>query len=419
MRSAGGGQAEVRIQPRQALRLRAGRDRADPRVKPGDPPDGFPLAYEVMAGNTSDKTTLRAFLAKIEAQYGSAKRTWVMDRGIPTEEVLAEMRASQTPIHYLVGTPRGRLTKLEKALAAKPWEDVRESVRVKLIEQEQETYVFARSQARREKEQAMRRRRLRKLIKRLRELQGQNLTRDELLLKLGAAKKEAGKAYGLLTIHTPTKDQPVTPQTFHFALDRKKLRIARRREGGYLLRSNIRGDDPGHLWRLYLQLVEIEQAFKELKNDLSIRPIHHQLEDRIEAHIFVAFLAYGLMVTLKQRLKALAPGLTPRAVLEKLAAIQMIDVELPTTDGRTVVLARHTEPENDHLLLLQRLKLAPPPPPPPKKTGPPPSPRQKSRPRPSARSPERSLPVVPTFGLAPERFQRLRLAKTRQLVKSG
>jgi len=351
--------------------LRAGRDRADPRVKPGDPPDGFPLAYEVMAGNTSDKTTLRAFLAKIEAQYGSAKRTWVMDRGIPTEEVLAEMRASQTPIHYLVGTPRGRLTKLEKALAAKPWEDVRESVRVKLIEQEQETYVFARSQARREKEQAMRRRRLRKLIKRLRELQGQNLTRDELLLKLGAAKKEAGKAYGLLTIHTPTKDQPVTPQTFHFALDRKKLRIARRREGGYLLRSNIRGDDPGHLWRLYLQLVEIEQAFKELKNDLSIRPIHHQLEDRIEAHIFVAFLAYGLMVTLKQRLKALAPGLTPRAVLEKLAAIQMIDVELPTTDGRTVVLARHTEPENDHLLLLQRLKLDLPAQPPPKITAPP------------------------------------------------
>src|SRR5271167_1989040 len=409
MRSAGGGQAEVRIQPRQALRLRAGRDRADPRVKPGDPPDGFPLAYEVMAGNTSDKTTLRAFLAKIEAQYGSAKRTWVMDRGIPTEEVLAEMRASQTPIHYLVGTPRGRLTKLEKALAAKPWEDVRESVRVKLIEQEQETYVFARSQARREKEQAMRRRRLRKLIKRLRELQGQNLTRDELLLKLGAAKKEAGKAYGLLTIHTPTKDQPVTPQTFHFALDRKKLRIARRREGGYLLRSNIRGDDPGHLWRLYLQLVEIEQAFKELKNDLSIRPIHHQLEDRIEAHIFVAFLAYGLMVTLKQRLKALAPGLTPRAVLEKLAAIQMIDVELPTTDGRTVVLARHTEPENDHLLLLQRLKLDLPAQPPPKIPAPPLRPAAWTL-RPC---------VVPTFGLAPERFQRLRLAKTRQLVKSG
>jgi hypothetical protein len=186
----------------------------------------------------------------------------------------------------------------------------------------------------------MRRRRLRKLIKRLRELQRQDLTRDDLLLKLGAAKKEAGRAYGLLTIHTPTKDQPVTPQTFHFALDRKKLRPARRREGSYLLRSNIQDDDPGHLWRLYLQLVEIEQVFKELKNDLSVRPIHHQLETRIEAHIFVAFLAYCLQVTLKQRLKALAPGLTPKAVLEKLAAMQMIDVELPTTDDRVIVLSR-------------------------------------------------------------------------------
>jgi len=331
-------------------------------------PDGFPLAYEVMDGNTSDKTTLRAFLAKIETQYGKAQRTWVMDRGIPTEEVLAEMRGSPTPIHYLVGTPRGRLTKLERALAAKPWEEVRASVRVKLIEHGEETYVLARSESRREKEQAMRQRRLRKLIKRLRELQRQDLTRDELLLKLGAAKKEAGKAYGLLAIHTPTKDQPVTPQTFHFTLDRKKLRAARRREGGYLLRSNINGDDPGHLWRLYLQLVEIEQAFKELKNDLSIRPIHHQLETRIEAHIFVAFLAYCLMVTLKQRLKALAPGLTPRAVLEKLDAMQMIDVELPTTDGRTVVLSRYTEPEVDHLLLLQRLKLDLPAQPPPKIT---------------------------------------------------
>jgi transposase len=331
-------------------------------------PDGLPLAYEVMDGNTSDKTTLKAFLTKIEAQYGAAKRTWVMDRGVPTEEVLAEMRGSSTPIHYLVGTPRGRLTKIEKALAAKPWEDVRASVRVKLIEDGEETYVFARSEARREKEQAMRRRRLRKLIKRLRQLQAQDLTRDELLLKLGAAKKEAGKAYGLMTIHTPTKDQPVTPQTFHFAINRKKLRAARRREGGYLLRTNINGDDPGHLWRLYLQLVEIEQAFKELKNDLSVRPIHHQLETRIEAHIFVAFLAYCLMVTLKQRLKALAPGLTPKAVLEKLAAIQMIDVELPTTDGRTVLLSRRTEPESDHLLLLQRLKLELPAQPPPKIT---------------------------------------------------
>ncbi len=329
-------------------------------------PDGFPLAYEVMDGNTSDKTTLKAFLSKIETQYGRARRTWVMDRGIPTEDVLAEMRNAPTPIRYLVGTPRGRLTTLEKALAGKPWQDVRDSVRVKLVEDGDETYVLARSEGRREKEQGIRRRRLRKLVKRLRQLQGQTLTRDELLLKLGAAKKEAGKAYGLLTIKTPAKDEPVTPQTFRFSLDRKKLREARRREGGYLLRSNIAADDPGHLWSLYLHLVEIEQVFKELKSDLAIRPIHHQLDNRIEAHIFVAFLAYCLMVTLKQRLKALAPGLTPRAVLEKLAAIQMIDVELPTTDGRAIVLSRHTEPGDDHRLMLQRLKLDLPAQPPPK-----------------------------------------------------
>jgi transposase len=289
-----------------------------------------------------------------------------MDRGIPTEDVLTEMRNSQGPIHYLVGTPRGRLTQLEKAFLSKPWEDVRQSVRVKLVGQDNETYVLARSQDRRHKERSMRQRRLRKLIRRLRELQRQDLTRDELLLKLGAAKKEAGKDYGLLLIHKPKKDQPVTSETFHFTLDRKKLRQVRRREGSYLLRSNIKSDDPGDLWRMYLQLVEIEQAFKELKNDLSIRPVYHQLETRIEAHIFVAFLAYCLHVALKQRLKALAPGLTARAVLEKLAAVQMIDVELPTTDNRLIVLSRYTEPEKDQLLLLQQLKLQLPALPPPK-----------------------------------------------------
>jgi transposase len=282
--------------------------------------------------------------------------------------VLAEMRNSETPIYYLVGSPRGRLTKLEKAFLTKPWEDVRQSVRVKLAEHDGETYVLARSQGRRDKEQSIRRRRLRKLIRRLRELQLQDLTRDELLLKLGAAKKEAGRAYGLLAIHMPTKDQPVTSDTFHFTLDRKKLRQAHRREGGYLLRTNLKSEDPAHLWRLYLQLVEIEQAFKELKNDLSIRPVHHQLETRIEAHIFVAFLAYCPQVALKQRLKTLAPGLTARAVLEKLAAIQMIDVELPTTDNRLVLLSRYTEPEKDQLLLLNQLKLQLPDQPPPKIT---------------------------------------------------
>jgi len=331
-------------------------------------PEGFPLAYEVMPGNTADKTTLADFIEKIEAQYGKAQRTWVMDRGIPTEETLAQMRAAKTPMYYLVGTPKGHLSKLEKDFLKLPWEAVRDAVEVKLLEQEGELYVLARSTGRADKERSMRRRRLKKLLKRLHELQQQTLTRDQLLLKLGAAKKEAGRAYHLVDIRLPEKDQAVTPETFGFALNRRKLRIARRREGSYLLRSNLKGDHPALLWQYYIQLTEVEQAFKELKGDLSIRPIYHQLDSRIEAHIFVAFMAYCLQVTLKHRLRALAPGLTPRSVLEKMAALQMVDVHLPTTDGRCLILSRYTQPEKDQQLLLSQLKLELPPQPPPKIT---------------------------------------------------
>ena len=329
-------------------------------------PQGFPIAYEVMPGNTSDKTTLEGFLQAIEAQYGKANRTWVMDRGIPTEEVLTRMRQSTPPIHYLVGTPKGRLTQLEKQFLTQSWVEVREQVHVKLCEQEDELYVLARSDGRCGKERAMRRRRFKKLWHRLHELQQQELTRDELLLKIGAAKKEAGRAYFLVTIHLPELDQPVTKETFSFQLKRKKLREVRRREGCYLLRSNLMGEHPAELWRYYIQLTEIEQAFKELKGDLSVRPIFHQKDERIEAHIFVAFIAYCLMVSLKHQARCLAPGLTPRAILEKFAAIQMVDIHLPTTDNRYFVLPRYTQPDLDQKLLLQQLKLQLPDQPPPK-----------------------------------------------------
>jgi len=334
-------------------------------------PDGLPLAYEVLPGNTSDKTTLRDFIKRIEAQYGKVGRTWVMDRGIPTEAVLAEMRASETPMRYLVGTPRGRLSQLEQAFLAKPWAQVRDAVQVKLVEQDGELYVLARSGPRRDKEQAMRRRRLKKLVKRLHELRQQKLTRDQLLIKLGAARKEAGPAaWRIIDLQLPGKDQAVTPETFGFRLHWQRLREARRREGSYLLRSNVTGSDPAQLWAFYLQLVEVEQAFKELKGDLAIRPIYHQTDGRIEAHIFVAFLAYCLQVTLKQQLRSLAPGLTPRSALDKMAAIQMVDVHLPTTDGRAIMLSRYTEPEADQMVLLQRLRLTLPAQPPPTITAP-------------------------------------------------
>ena len=329
-------------------------------------PAGFPLAYEVMPGNTSDKTTLADFLQAIEKQYGKANRTWVMDRGIPTEETLKAMREADPPVHYLVGTPRGRLTQLEKSFLAKHWEQARESVQVKLLSRENELYVLARSEGRVDKERAMRRRRLKRLWKRLKELQKQSLSRDDLLMKIGAAKTAAGRAFGLVDLQLPEEGQEVTPETFQFSLRQAKLRKARRREGCYLLRSNLTETSPATLWQYYIQLTEVEQAFKELKNDLGLRPIYHQLDHRIEAHIFVAFIAYCLQVTLKNQARSLAPGLTARAILEKLSTIQMVDVHLPATDGRQFVLPRYTQPDADQRLLLQRLKLTLPEQPPPR-----------------------------------------------------
>ncbi len=325
-------------------------------------PEGFPLAYEVMAGNTSDKTTLRGFLKQIEQQYGKADRIWVMDRGIPTKEVLAEMRAADPPIYYLVGTPRGLLSKYEDKLLGLPWQVVREGVSVKLLVEDKELYVFAQSQDRVSKERAMRRRQLKGLCKRLKQLQQMDLKRDELLKKLGAALHDFPTAARLMETAVAPKAAQLS-----FSLRKDKLRQARKREGRYLLRSNIvSGRSPEELWHFYIQLTQVEGAFKNLKDDLNLRPIRHQLEGRIEAHIFISFLAYCLHVTLRRRLHDLAPGLTARAVLEKFATIQMLDVHLPTTDQRTVVMRRYTQPESDVQLLLQRLKLELPPQPPPK-----------------------------------------------------
>src|SRR5712692_7711236 len=228
-------------------------------------PEGLPLAYEVLPGNTADNTTLRDFLARIERQYGKARRIWLMDRGIPTEVVLAEMRGADPPVQYLVGTPKGRLTRLEKDLLAKPWQQARPGVRVKLLPRDGELYVFADSANRVAKERAMRRRQLKWLWARLKQLS---------------------------------------------------------------------------------------------MMALAIRPIFHQDHARIEAHIFIAFLAYCLHATLARRLHALAPGLTPRSVIAKFAAMQMIDVHVPTTDGRELRLTRYTEPDAELRLLLDKLKLA-------------------------------------------------------------
>jgi transposase len=329
-------------------------------------PDGFPLAYEVMDGNTSEPKTLKPFLDQIEKTYGQAKRVWVMDRGIPTETTLAQMR--ERNISYLVGTSKGRINQHEKKWLQLDWRQVRDSVQVKLYEHDQELYVLARSDGRQAKEIAIRRKRLARLLRKLRAMRRSLPSRDQLLLRIGAARKEAGRAFGFVKVTLPAVGELVTRQTFHFRTDKVKLQQAEQRDGHYLLRSNLTAEDPAVLWTRYIQLTQIEAAFRSLKSDLGLRPIYHRLDRRIEAHIFVAFLAYCLQVTLKNKLQIHAPGLTPTAVLEKLATVQMIDVWIPTCDGRWLVLPRYTQPAKDLQVLLEKLRMALPAQPPPRIT---------------------------------------------------
>jgi hypothetical protein len=351
--------------------------------------DGLPLAYEVFSGNTADKTTLQEFLAKIERLYGQARRVWVMDRGIPTQATLADMRADG--VAYLVGTPKSLLAKLERELLDQPWEAVHAGMAVKLLEKEGELYVQARSDDRQKKETAMRRRKLKALVHGLNHLKRragtaptavgkrrQTLSRDQLLKRVAILRKEAGRVAGFIQVREPAPGEPVNRTTFVCTFRRAAWRQSLARDGCYLLRAYVplkdgtpdwpEGMDQQApvLWQWYMQLTQVEEAFKTLKSDLGIRPIHHQIQPRVEAHILVAFLAYCLSVTLRMKLAAHAPGLSPRAVLAQLHPIQMMDVCLPTTDGRWLIMPRYTEPEPDQQALLAKLHLTLPHQPPPR-----------------------------------------------------
>ena len=296
-----------------------------------------------------------------------------MDRGVPTEETLKQMR--DEGVAYLVGTPRSLLGKLEKDLVDKPWERVHDGVQVKLLEQDSELYVLARSADRQQKEQAMRRRKLKTLIHKLNRMKRQTISRDSLLKRIAVYQKEAGRAASsLIKIKEPKATEPVNRETFVCTLDRAAWKKARDRDGCYILRGYLPEKDfpealekqAPMLWAWYMQLVQVEDAFQTFKSDLNLRPIHHQVEPRVEAHIFVAFLGYCLTVTLRMMLRQVAPGLTPREVLRSLSAIQMVDVHIPTTDARVLVLPRYTEAEAEQAMILEKLKLTLPAQPPPR-----------------------------------------------------
>ena len=276
------------------------------------------------------------------------------------------MREPERQTFYLVGTPKGRINQHEKKWLDLPWHEVRDSVEVKLYEHDGELYVLAQSQGRQAKEIAIRRKRLARLLRKLRAMRRSRPKRDQLLLRIGAAKKEAGRAFGFVKILLPKNDEEVTRATFSFQVDQAKLKRAEQRDGHYLLRSNLTGEDPAVLWTRYVQLTQIESVFRSLKSDLGIRPIYHQLEHRADAHVLIAFLAYCLQVTLKNRLMIHAPGLTPAAVFEKLATIQMVEVWMPMLDGRWLIMPRHTQPDKDVQAVLDHLKIQLPSQPPPR-----------------------------------------------------
>jgi len=280
-------------------------------------------------------------------------------------------------VAYLVGTPKALLSKLEKDLVDRPWEQVHEGVQGKLLEQDHDLYVLARSADRQKKEQAIRRRKLKTLIHGLNRLKRRPISRDLLLKKVAGLQQEAGGAARFVKIREPRVHEAVNRQTFTCTLDGPAWKKALERDGCYILRGYLPLTDGSEelpkqaplLWEWYVQLVQVEEAFKTLKGDLALRPIHHQVEPRVEAHIFVAFLGYCLTVTLRMKLRQAAPGLTPRAVLKSLSSIQMVDVHIPITDGRMLIMPRYTEPEPEQRMILEKLNLTLPSQPPPRIRG--------------------------------------------------
>jgi hypothetical protein len=318
-------------------------------------PDGFPLNYEVLAGNTSEKTTLADLLTKIELRYGKSRRVWLMDRGIPKEETLSLMR--NNGVNYLVGTPRKLLDSFEQSLLQTQWQQARGDVYVKSIKDQGETYVLAKSKARLQKERAIRHRKLRTYLRGLDKLRKNYRDRDRFLKRLGVLLHEAGSCSKCVDIQLPPEGKKVSPKNFKYRFNRQAYRQMIHRDGKYFLRTNQTGKHPVELWEQYMLQTRVEQSFKELKSDLSIRPIHHHLESRVDAHIFIAFMSYCLQTTLRQKLKHSAPGLTSQSALEIFSKIQLLDVYIPTQDNRTLHLQRYTEPEQDHKILLEKLNL--------------------------------------------------------------
>jgi len=319
--------------------------------------EGFPFSYEVFDGNRADVTTLKTILRVIERKYGKARRVWVFDRGIVSEENLQILR--QRDGQYLVGTPRSKLRAFEKELLEGSWEKVRPDVEVKLVSIPggEETYVLCRTTARRKKEQAIRSRfstRIESALSRLQKriAEGKLKDRNKMERSLGAIQARYPQVADLYDLEVA---ETTEGWRLRWGMIEDRQSWQELREGAYLLRTNLKGDRAEELWTKYIQLTEAEAVFRALKSELAIRPIFHQLERRVKAHVLVAFLGYALWVTLKHLLRRRPIELSPSRVLAILSTVQSADIVLPTTDGREIRLRRVTTPTAEQKTILDHL----------------------------------------------------------------
>ena len=325
--------------------------------------EGFPLSYETFDGDRTDVTTLETIMRMVERKYGHARRVWVFDRGIVSDANLAAVRRRGG--QYLVGTRRTQLRAVEQALLDGSWTRVRDEVEAQVIPIPggTETYVLCRSTARREKERAIRRRfstRLEDALQRLETRVATGRMKDRAAIERALGRLQERYATVADLYEMVLRDEDGRPR-LHWQLIETRRQWRDAREGAYLLRTNLEGQPAEDLWTTYIQLTEAEAAFRALKSALAIRPVFHQLERRVKAHVLIAFLGYALWVTLKHLLHRRGTGLTPASALAQLATLQSADIVLPTTDGREIRLRRVTRPTPEQQRLLDQLDITLPP----------------------------------------------------------
>lgn len=325
-------------------------------------PEGFPLSYEIFAGNRPDRTTLAEMIEAVENQHGRARRVWVFDRGVVSEENLQGLR--ERGANYLVGTPKSQLKGYERKLVEGPWQQISQSVQVQLVGEDKEVYVLCRSGERQKKERAIRQRRLRELIGDLRSLHRR--LRTGQLKEAGGIQRQIGRLHERHPQAWRWLRLKLEGQQLSWDWDREKFGRAIRAEGAYLLRAHWRGQGEETLWKTYVQLTEVEAAFRVLKSEVKVRPIWHWLEHRVEAHVLVAFLGYCLWVCLRKKAQRIAPSLTPWQILDQLGRIVLVEVWFELKDGRRMCLPRITQAEAVQKLLLGQLNWQLPEQPPPR-----------------------------------------------------